>query len=153
MERSNERGRRALGRQRGRHRHEDVDVEDDRQGRSAGAALGSDGACFFDGDCQRLVLAQRRSFPQAVEDRGKREALPRQLDALGLGPAGTRRLTPNDIGKVVMQHDADRLGTHDIIVPRKVPLTCGYSLWSWGESNPRPSGGHRPCYDHSRPRG
>ena len=22
--------------------------------------------------------------------------------------------------------------------------------WSWGESNPRPPGGHRPCYDHSR---
>ena len=22
--------------------------------------------------------------------------------------------------------------------------------WSWGESNPRPSGGDRPCYDHSR---
>lgn len=22
--------------------------------------------------------------------------------------------------------------------------------WSWGESNPRPSGNERPCYDHSR---
>lgn len=22
--------------------------------------------------------------------------------------------------------------------------------WSWGESNPRPSGGHASCYDHSR---
>ena len=22
--------------------------------------------------------------------------------------------------------------------------------WSWGESNPRPSGAERPCYDHSR---
>ena len=22
--------------------------------------------------------------------------------------------------------------------------------WSWGESNPRPPGGHRTCYDHSR---
>ena len=39
------------------------------QGRSAGAALGSDGARFFDGDRHRLVLAQRRTFPQAVEDR------------------------------------------------------------------------------------
>ena len=26
-------------------------------------------------------------------------------------------------------------------------------MWSWGESNPRPSGGDRPCYDHSRVRG
>ena len=26
------------------------------------------------------------------------------------------------------------------------------SEWSWGESNPRPSGGCRPCYDHSRSR-
>ena len=24
------------------------------------------------------------------------------------------------------------------------------TLWSWGESNPRPSAGVRTCYDHSR---
>ena len=26
----------------------------------------------------------------------------------------------------------------------------GFEWWSWGESNSRPSGGHRACYDHSR---
>ena len=26
----------------------------------------------------------------------------------------------------------------------------GFEWWSWGESNSRPSSGHRACYDHSR---
>jgi hypothetical protein len=30
------------------------------------------------------------------------------------------------------------------------PATPGVELWSWGESNPRPLGGYRTCYDHSR---
>ena len=29
---------------------------------------------------------------------------------------------------------------------------CSNSWWSWGESNPRPSGGDCPRYDHSRVR-
>ena len=37
-------------------------------------------------------------------------------------------------------------------LPRPKPLVDSYFLgeWSWGESNPRPSAGHRTCYDHSR---
>ena len=31
--------------------------------------------------------------------------------------------------------------------------TANTPLWSWGESNPRPSKGDRVCYDHSRVRG
>ena len=31
--------------------------------------------------------------------------------------------------------------------------TANTPLWSWGESNPRPSKGDRACYDHSRERG
>ena len=36
---------------------------------------------------------------------------------------------------------------------RTAPTTLTLSTersWSWGESNPRPSGCKRPCYDHSR---
>src|SRR5262245_16250240 len=39
--------------------------------------------------------------------------------------------------------------------PSALPSFLGtwHFSWSWGESNPRPSGGDRPCYDHSRVRG
>ena len=36
---------------------------------------------------------------------------------------------------------------------RALPMSRDITSWSWGESNPRPSGGDRPCYDHSRVRG
>ncbi len=31
-----------------------------------------------------------------------------------------------------------------------LPMSRDITGWSWGESNPRPSGDARPCYDHSR---
>ena len=41
----------------------------------------------------------------------------------------------------------DRSSNNGGEVPR---ITGDTPWWSWGESNPRPLGGHRTCYDHSR---
>ena len=71
---------------------------------------------------------------------------PKQAGVAGvaLGSARSRRSVP----PFSALRTLDEEGAH--------ALSWAYApqfLWSWGESNPRPSAGERTCYDHSRHRG